>query len=151
MIRFVPLVVVCLIATPAVAQDQGGAPRTVGAWNPANIRWQVESEDGTKWAVLEGRRDVPGEAFTYAFLLPGGYWEHHWHASDARVAVVRGALRVSFGHALDSLSAQAYPVGTFLLVPANTQHTMGAEVETIIIGTAVGPWATHRHPANQKH
>ena len=36
-----------------------------------------------------------------------------------------------------------YPVGNFLYVPANVQHTMGADVDTICIGTAVGPWKTH--------
>jgi len=86
---------------------------------------------------------VPGEAFTYAALIPAGHSEHHWHSSDARVAVIQGTLKVSFGETLDLVHLKSYPVGTFLYVPANAKHTMAADVDTIIIGTAVGPWHTH--------
>src|SRR6266567_8944840 len=71
------------------------------AWDAKSIQWQDIDTDGTKYALLEGRRDVPGEAFTYAFFIPAGYHEHHWHSSDARVAVLQGALKVSFGETLD--------------------------------------------------
>ena len=89
-----------------------GQSPAVEAWNPGNIVWQRTDSDGTKWAVLEGDKDAPGKAFTYAFFLPAGHWEHHFHNQDARV-------------------------------PANVQHSMGADVDTICIGTAVGPWKTH--------
>jgi quercetin dioxygenase-like cupin family protein len=114
-------------------------------WNPQTIKWQDIAADGTKYALLEGRRDVPGEAFTYAFFIPAGYWEHHWHSSDARVAVVKGALRLGYGDKLDRRNSARLAAGSFALVPANRQHTMGADEDTIIIGTAIGPWATHRH------
>jgi quercetin dioxygenase-like cupin family protein len=124
--------------------------KTAQAWDENNIKWQEINPDGTKYSVLEGRRDLPGQSFTYAFFIPAGYWEHHWHTQDARVAVIKGALRVSFGETLDKIHAQSYPVGSFLLVPANVKHTMGADVDTIIIGTAVGPWST-KHNAEQGH
>jgi quercetin dioxygenase-like cupin family protein len=115
------------------------------SWTPDTIQWQEVNADGTKYSVLEGRRDVPGQAFTYAFFIPAGYWEHHSHSADARVAVVKGELRVSFGSTLDKEHAKGYGVGSYLLVPRNVEHTMGATVDTIIIGTAVGPWTTHHH------
>ena len=118
------------------------------AWDVNTIQLEVNA-DGTKDALLEARRDVPGEAFTYAFFLPAGYHEHHWHSSDARVVVVQGALKVSFGETLDLEHLKTYPTGTYLLVPANVKNTMAADVDTVIIGTAVGPWATHRHGENQ--
>ena len=120
-------------------------------WDAASIKWQETYADGTKYSLLEGDRNAPGKSFTYAFFIPAGYWEHHWHSQDARVAVLQGALRVSFGDKLDKENAKPYPVGTFLLVPANLQHTMGADVDTIIIGTAVGPWATHHHEEHEHH
>jgi hypothetical protein len=46
---------------------------------------------------------------------------------------------------LEKEHAKGYGVGAYVLVPKNVQHTMGAKVDTIIVGTAVGPWATHRH------
>jgi quercetin dioxygenase-like cupin family protein len=127
------------------AKENRSPAKKPQAWDAKSIEWQEVDADGTKSALLEGRRDVPGEAFTYAFFIPAGYHEHHWHSSDARVAVIQGALKVSFGETLDLEHARAYPAGCFLLVPANVKHTMAADQDTIIIGTATGPWATHRH------
>jgi quercetin dioxygenase-like cupin family protein len=131
-------------ATAAFAQSSQ-------AWDAKSITWQNVYPDGTKWAVLEGSKDAPGKAFTYAFFIPGGYWEHHSHNQDARVAVISGALKVAIGHTLDKEGAKAYPVGSYLLVPANVEHTMGADVDTIIIGTAMGPWKTHHDEEGEHH
>ncbi len=125
--------------------------RSQQAWDAKTIVWQDIEPDGTKYALLEGDRNTPGKAFTYAFFIPAGYWEHHWHTQDARVAVVLGALKVSFGETLDKNGAKAYPAGSYLLVPANVKHSMGADVDTIIIGTAVGPWATHHNENHGSH
>ena len=116
---------------------------TAQAWDPTSITWQNTYADGTRWSVLEGNKDEPGKAFTYAFFIPAGYWEHHSHNQDARVAVVSGTLKVTVGPTLDKGGAKSYGVGSFLLVPADVPHTMGADVNTIIIGTAMGPWKTH--------
>jgi quercetin dioxygenase-like cupin family protein len=129
-------------ANGAIGQS---AKAKVATWDAKTIQWQVIDNDGTKWAVLEGDKDAVGKQFTYAFFIPAGYWEHHWHTQDARVAVIQGALKVAQGNALDKEKAIAYPVGSYLFVPANAQHTMGADVDTIIIGTAKGPWKTHHH------
>jgi hypothetical protein len=51
----------------------------------------------------------------------------------------------SFSETLDLEHLKSYPVGSFLFVPANIKHTMAVDEDTIIIGTAVGPWHTH-HP-----
>jgi len=127
-----------------------GQSPVVKTWDPSNIIWQSTDPDGSKWAVLEGNKDAPGKAFTYAFLVPAGHWEHHSHNQDARVAVISGALKVAVGPTLDKSGATTYPVGSFLFVPANVEHTMGAEVDTICIGTAMGPWKTH-HDAEMHH
>lgn len=112
-------------------------------WTAKTIQWQSTSRDGTKWAVLEGKSDVSGEAFTYAAFIPAGYTDHHAHSSDARVAVVQGALKVGFGS--NPTHFETYSIGSFLFVPANVEHTMAADEDTILIGTATGPWATHHH------
>jgi quercetin dioxygenase-like cupin family protein len=121
------------------------------AWDAKTIVWTKVDPDGTKWAVLEGRSDVPGEAFTYAAFVPAGFHDFHSHASDARVAVVQGVLKVSFGNTLDLEHLKSYPVGSFLFVPANVKHTMAADEDTIIIGTAIGPWHTHHHEDQHHH
>jgi quercetin dioxygenase-like cupin family protein len=120
-------------------------------WNAKNIEWQKIDPDGTKWSVLEGRSDVAGEAFTYAAFIPAGFHDFHSHSSDARVAVVQGVLKVSFGETSDLEHLKSYPVGSFLFVPANVSHTMAADEDTIIIGTAVGPWHTHHSEDHHHH
>jgi len=132
-----------------VALPSGEPTKSPQAWDARSISWQKVDSDGTKWAILEGRSDVPGEAFTYAAFIPAGFHDFHSHGSDARVAVVQGVLKVSFGDTLDLEHLKPYPVGTFLYVPANAKHTMAADEDTIIIGTAAGPWHTH-HPEEHR-
>ena len=133
----------------------GGSPgeqaKKPEAWDAKSIVWQKTDADGTKWSVLEGRSDVAGEAFTYAAFIPAGFHDFHAHETDARVAVVQGVLKVSFGETMDLEHLKPYSVGTFLFVPANTKHTMAADEDTIIIGTASGPWHTHRPGEHALH
>jgi quercetin dioxygenase-like cupin family protein len=142
------LIAVTMTLLGTLAMGQSAAVKT---WDASSIVWQNTYPDGTKWSVLEGDKDAPGKAFTYAFYIPAGYWEHHSHNQDARVAVVSGALRVAIGPKLDKEGAKAYSIGSFLLVPANVEHTMGADVDTIIIGTAMGPWKTHHDEEMHHH
>jgi len=110
---------------------------------PSKHRLAKDGLGGHQMGGPRRRQRCPGKAFTYAFFLPAGHWEHHFHNQDARVAVVSGALKVAVGPELDKAGAKTYPAGSFLYVPANVQHTMGADVDTICIGTAQGPWKTH--------
>jgi quercetin dioxygenase-like cupin family protein len=142
---------ILLLTNLLLAAPSADKPKTPQAWNAKNIEWQQVDPDGSKWAVLEGRSNAPGEAFTYAAFVPAGFHDFHSHASDARVAVVQGVLKVSFGEALDMDHLQSYPVGSFLFVPANVKHTMAADEDTIIIGTAVGPWHTDHHNMQHHH
>lgn len=135
-----------LSATFTCAQS----PLTAQAWNPANIRCQKTNPDGTKWSVLEEDMDAPGKSFTYAVFLPAGYWNHPSHGTDARLAVVSGALKVAIGPKFDKEGAKTYGLGNFLFLPANVSHTMGTEVDSIIIGTATGPWTTHQDGNSEK-
>jgi quercetin dioxygenase-like cupin family protein len=131
------IAVLRLLTTPVQQADK---PQ---GWTAQTIHWQTVDPDGSKWAVLQGRSDVPGQAFTYAAFVPAGARDTHSHGTDARVAVVQGTLKLRFGDARDFTS---YGVGSFLFVPANVEHTMAADENTVIIGTAVGPWhTTHTH------
>jgi hypothetical protein len=114
------------------------------AWTADTIEWQEMGADGTKYALLEGRRDVLGQAFTYAFFIPARFWDPaHWHTADARVVVISGTLYLGYGDAHDDDKLVGYGAGSYVLVPANSRHFDGAYEDTLIIGTAVGPWATH--------
>lgn len=82
------VVMVALLGTHTMGQSS-----TLQTWDPTHIVRQNSYPDGTKWSILEGDKDATGKAFTYAAYIPAGYWEHHSHNQDARVAVISGALK----------------------------------------------------------
>ncbi len=140
---------VILVGAFAVAQS---GP-TTKAWDATNIVWQNTDSDGTKHAILEGDKNASGKEFTYAVFVPAGSWDSHthFHSQDARVAVISGALRLAVGPNPDKAGSKNYPAGSFVFVPANLEHTMGADVDTILIGTARGPWMTHDNEEPHQH
>ena len=126
-----------LLAAPPAASPPPAA------WSPDAIVWQRTNPDGTRFALLEGVRDQPGVAFTYAFFIPAGVWDGaHRHSATARVFVAKGTLRLGYGEHLEHGAATAFPAGSMLIVPAGARHFDGATEDTIIIGTATGPWTT---------
>ena len=143
MCRRLASVVAMLIAAPGVA--------TPMVWTPEAIPWQRTNPDGTRFAVLEGVRDKVGVPFTYAFFIPAGVWDApHRHAATARVVVAKGCLHLGLGERMDKARASAFPVGSTVIVPAGAAHFDGSDEDTIIIGTAVGPWSTDYVDATAK-
>ena len=106
------------------------------------IPWQQTNPDGTRSATLVGTRE-PGVTFTYAFFIPAGVWDApHSHTSAAHLVVARGELLLGYGATFDRDAAARFPAGSFLYVPAGAVHFDGAEQDTVLLGTAVGPWST---------
>lgn len=123
----------------ASTREIGPPPLAV---RPDDIPWEPANSDGTRSALLQGTRQA-GDTFTYAFFIPAGVWDApHSHRADARIVVGMGELRLAYGRTLDEDRAESFDVGGFLFVPAGAVHYDGAEVDTIIIGTARGPWST---------
>lgn len=132
-----PLLAILAAVAPASAST------SPTSFDPDRIVWQRTNPDGTKFALLDGVRDKAGVAFSYAFFIPAGAWDKaHSHAATARVFVARGAMKLGYGDRIDKSAATTFPAGSFLIVPAGARHFDGADVDTIIIGTAVGPWST---------
>ncbi len=116
-------------------------PETV--WHIDSLNWQEIALDGTRYSLLEGVRDQIGVAFSYAFFIPAGFWDPaHWHTADARVFVAKGTLYLGYGDEMDKAKAKAYPAGSYIVVPANMRHFDGSDEDTLILGMAIGPWAT---------
>ncbi|MCY7288055.1 MAG: cupin domain-containing protein [Cryobacterium sp.] len=93
-------------------------------------------------APLIGTRE-PGVMFTYAFFIPAGVFDApHSHIADAHLLVAFGELRLAYGTSFNEDDTTAYAAGSFLWVPAGAVHFDGANVDTILIGTATGPWNT---------
>ncbi len=113
------------------------------AWTVEDIPWAAAGANGTKFSLLDGNREQPGSVFTYAFFIPAGVWDSpHWHSTTARVFVAKGTLKIGYGDAQDHAQAQAWASGATIIVPGTAVHFDGADVDTIIIGVATGPWTT---------
>lgn len=106
------------------------------------IEWQDANPDGTKSATVVGTREA-GVAFSYALFIPAGVWDApHSHLAAAHLVVARGELRLGYGSEFDREAVGIFPAGSFLYVPAGAVHFDGAERDTVLLGTAVGPWST---------
>lgn len=135
------LALIGLVAVPAATM--AGDAAAPGAWSPDTIAWQRAAPNGTRYALLEGDRDRPGGAFTYAFFIPAGVWDGpHRHSTTARVFVARGTLALGYGDVADHTAARRYPAGSVAVVPGGAVHFDGADVDTVLIGVASGPWST---------
>lgn len=127
---------------PGMTPQRFGIHRTAFATTIEDIVWDQTNPDGTRSATLVGSRQ-PGVTFTYAFFIPSGVWdEPHSHIADAHLVVALGELRLGYGNSLDRDITARYPAGSFLYVPGNAVHFDGAEEDTVLLGTAVGPWST---------
>ncbi|OZE84079.1 hypothetical protein CH305_06515 [Rhodococcus sp. 15-649-2-2] len=112
------------------------------AFDVAAIAWDTFHGDGTRSATLVGTRE-PGVMFSYAFFVPAGMFDGaHFHSSDVHLVVAAGELRLGYGLTLDVSATRRFPQGSFLWVPAGAAHFDGADEDTVIIGTAIGPWTT---------
>lgn len=127
-----------LIALAAATAPPGAVVIT-----PETIPWGPAAADGTRFALLDGRREAAGQSFSYAFALPAGAWDKpHRHSTTARIFVLKGVLKLGWGATLDKAHAKAFPAGSFVVVPACAVHFDGADEETIILCVASGVWAT---------
>jgi len=137
--------ILMLTATPLAAADPAPVvpPAAAEGWTIADIPWAASDPKGTRFALLEGVRETPGTAFSYAFSIPAKVWDSpHAHTATARVFVAKGTLRIGYGPSADTTKARSYPAGSYVVVPAGAVHYDGADEDTVIIGTAVGPWST---------
>jgi quercetin dioxygenase-like cupin family protein len=140
---------VFLIGSLAMCQST----QTIRVWDASTIVWQESFPDGSKYSVLEGDKNEPGKQFTYAAFVPAGSWDDHTHShnQDARLVILSGALKLAVGPSPAREGSKTYPAGSYVFVPANLEHTMGADVDTVIIGTAAGPWRTHDNEKPHHH
>ncbi|NIJ08871.1 quercetin dioxygenase-like cupin family protein [Sphingomonas vulcanisoli] len=123
--------------------SHAGPTDKVAGWTADTIPWQSAAPNGTKFALLEGNREKAYTAFSYAFYIPASVWDSpHYHSATARVFVAKGTLKIGYGTVTNRGQAKSYPAGSYVIVPAGTVHFDGSDEDTIIIGTAIGPWTT---------
>ncbi len=95
---------------------------------------------GAQFAVMEGNPKNPGP-FTMRLKFPDGYKiPAHWHPADEHVTVIAGTFNMGMGDKLDMAKGEELPVGSFAVMPAQTNHFAYTKGETIIQLHGIGPW-----------
>lgn len=111
---------------------------------PDAIQWAPappELPKGAQAAVLQGDPTQQGY-FAMRLKAPDGYRiGPHTHPTDELVTVVSGTLHVGTGRTFDKASAQAYPAGSYLVMPTGMTHYVWADGETVVQITGQGPFA----------
>lgn len=104
---------------------------------------------GAKLAVLEGDPTQVGP-FTMRLKFPAGYKiPAHWHPVDEHVTVLSGAFNMGMGDKLDEKASRALPVGSFVVMPAKTNHFAWTKDGATVQLHGMGPWGiTYVNPAD---
>jgi ketosteroid isomerase-like protein/mannose-6-phosphate isomerase-like protein (cupin superfamily) len=128
---------------PARPGALSGRSVSPARWEP----WGV----GLEMAVLDGDPSVADRAYTIALRLAPGRWiRPHWHPRAKQVYVVSGTLLFGHGPAFDTASSTALQPGTIAVVPAEHPHFEGAQGETVILLSGIGPLQTTMIPAQRQ-
>jgi len=108
-----------------------------------SIPWRDGPWPGVQIANLERGGEGPERGTTFLLKLPDGFWiAPHHHPSNKRITVLSGTVLLAFGDEFTPDSAERLPAGSFALVPSGEIHYEGAQGETVVQFSAVGPWGT---------
>jgi quercetin dioxygenase-like cupin family protein len=95
---------------------------------------------GAQIAVLYGDPSKAA-AFAVRFKFPDGYEiATHSHPTDEFLTVISGKARLAFGEKADAASAQPFPVGAFMSLPAGAWHHLWVDADTVLELHSTGPF-----------
>ena len=94
---------------------------------------------GAEIMLIEGDTGKP-VPFTLRFRFPDGYaLPPHQHPIEEHVTVIQGTFVVGMGASGNRETAVEMPTGSFILIPALTQHYVFAKGVTITHVHGIGP------------
>jgi ChrR Cupin-like domain len=123
--------------------DEHGSDKGHVAIRPNDVKWGPAPPGlpaGAQIAVLSGD---PSKAAPYVLRakLPDGYKvPAHWHPTDENVTVLQGTFMAGKGEKFDAGASQAFPAGSFVLMPKEMRHFAWMKGETIIQVHGIGPF-----------
>jgi len=95
---------------------------------------------GLEVMVMEGDPSKVGAPFTQRLKFPDGYvLPPHQHPIEEHVTVIQGTFVVGMGTSGKRETALEMPTGSFILIPALTQHYVFAKGVTITQVHGIGP------------
>jgi hypothetical protein len=138
------IVVACaMLATRASAQDAAGASDARLASLADSLLRLPAPASGIITFNVTGTPSAPGALYEMMIRIDSAKWiPPHTHNVEKRIRVLRGALLVGHGEAIDATKVERHAAGATLRMPANHAHFEGAGAATIIVLDARGPFTT---------
>ena len=109
--------------------------------------WRSGRTPGVESVALYRSPPAAGPYVARTRFQPGAGLGPHYHDSTVTITVIGGRFRLGIGSAIDTSAARAYPLGSFLVLPAGTPHYEWGEGETVIQLSGNGPMGFTRIPA----
>ncbi|HKE15392.1 MAG TPA: cupin domain-containing protein [Kofleriaceae bacterium] len=147
--RSAPVVAVAVVVTlsgtmlaTTSADKPAGARREVVGLTPQQVKWFTPPyyKDGRQRAQLLGDSSKGG-AWVDRVKIPGGKRVlAHTHPDDEVVTVIGGTWYLGAGERFDAARLQAYPAGSFVVIPAGVPHFVATKDGPVIVqssGTGV--------------
>ena len=105
------------------------------ALTPLQVRWFKPPyyTDGRERAQLLGDSSQGGAWIDRVKIPAGKRVLAHTHPQDEPVTVIEGTWYLGEGTKFDSTKLKAYPVGSFILIPAGVAHFVAANDGAVII------------------
>jgi hypothetical protein len=129
---------ILLVGTPIGAAQAQQSTDAAGAFA---IAWEHTRTDGSKYARIEGRPELPASAFRLALYLPRGHELHYRCADDVSGLVAAGSLRLTRDSRRPALQ---YATGDALLLRAGGRLQLVALEPTVLLISGVGPFRCGR-------
>jgi ketosteroid isomerase-like protein/quercetin dioxygenase-like cupin family protein len=132
--------------------DSAGPPVEHVMLAPTELTWGDMPPGlpaGGQAAVVSGNPAESGP-FVIRVMLPAGYKvPPHWHPSTENVTVLFGTLGVSMSNSGDPATMTSLPAGGFVVLPAQTPHSVVATTAVTLQIHGVGPFGiTYVNPAD---
>jgi uncharacterized RmlC-like cupin family protein len=134
---------IMLRTTSADQTDKTGkAKREIVGLTPQQVKWFTPSyyKDGRERAQLVGDSSRGG-TWVDRVKIPGGKRVlAHTHPDDEMVTVIEGTWYLGAGERFDVAKLQAYPAGSFVVIPAGVSHFVATKDGPAIVqssGTGV--------------
>lgn len=131
-------IVIALAALVLSGVIQAGTITTIV---PDSTTWtDARQLPGAKVAVLMGNPAKKGPFIAWIKLPPNFIVPVHSHPGNEYDTVISGTLYLGAGDEMNIEKVTALPAGTFLAIPAKTNHYVLTKGETILQITGTGPW-----------
>ncbi|HEY8665529.1 MAG TPA: cupin domain-containing protein [Tepidisphaeraceae bacterium] len=136
----------CVVGCQNGPMGQASKMEEHKALTPDTLKWQAvgpEFPAGAKMAVLEGDPSMKG-MFAVRMDAPNGYRiPPHWHSMSEHITVISGTFLLGMGEKFDEKAMQAYPPGSYIVLPAHMAHYAMSRGGSVVQISGHGPFDIH--------